>query len=196
MNIGFSGLTLLAFVASAVPALAQSVDWTGFYGGISGAINDGTQDYDSDGQTDYDLEGPTFGIFAGHSWSNGPLIYGVELAASRGGVYEVSLDGETSYKDDYEFTRFVDLKGRVGYAMNSVLVYGTLGLSRTRFVENGATSTYDASGLIYGVGADYQIGARSFVGAEYTRRTYDVGLSGGTLDAEMDTLAFRLGMKF
>jgi len=185
----------LSLVAGTVSA--QGLDWTGFYGGVLGATHDGTHEYDNSGSTDYDLEGPAFGVFGGYQWANGNLVYGAELAASRGGVYEVSTDGVDSYKDEYEYTRFFDVKGRLGYGMNNVLVYGTLGLSRANWVSD-TTTEMSANGTVMGVGADYQVNDRFFVGAEYLRRTYDFNdfNQSSDIDAKINSLGLRLGMKF
>ena len=121
--------SMVAMAATA--AVAQDSGWTGGYGGLSMATQSGSHEY-SDGDV-YDLEGPAFGAFGGYMWGNGALVYGAEAAITFGGVYEVDQDGSDSYKDEYEYQRFFDLKGRVGYAVNNFLVYGTLGMSRTEF---------------------------------------------------------------
>ena len=182
--------------------LAQGVDWTGAYGGISAATQTGTHSYDGGGPGDvYDLEGPAFGAFGGYMWASGNLVYGAEAAVSFGGVYEMTLDGATSYKDEYEYDRFFDLKGRLGYAAGNFLVYGTLGVSRTVFqsdIDGDDPLNINTNGLIYGLGADYKVTERYFVGAEYLRRNYDFFDSGQDVDigSEINTFTLRVGLKF
>ncbi|WP_103256346.1 outer membrane protein [Tabrizicola aquatica] len=185
--------TVLTMAAGSVAA--QDAGWAGYYGGVMGATHKGGQDYEG-GSSSYDLEGPAFGIFAGHLWESGTLVYGAEVAAGRGGVYEVSEDGETSYKDDYEYNRFLDVKARAGYALNNVLLYGTIGLSRASFLSNETTT--DSTGLILGVGADYKVNDRFFLGAEILRRNYDFYDNGQDvdIDASFNSLGLRAGIRF
>lgn len=119
-----SSAAVLLTVASA--SFAQ--DLTGFYAGGSMATHSGSQVYNGDAGDPYDLEGPAFGLFAGYMMTSGNLSYGGEIAASRGGVYEYFAPSDTTYKDEYEYTSFIDLKGRLGYTMNNVMLYGTVGL--------------------------------------------------------------------
>jgi outer membrane immunogenic protein len=194
-------VTASLFAFSAGMTLAQGIDWTGGYGGVSMATHSGTHEYDDSGEDDYDLEGPAFGAFGGYMWGNGNLVYGVEGAISLGGVYEVTTDDTTTYKDEYEYTRFIDVKGRVGYAVSNFLLYGALGMSQARFESDIGSSDQantNTSGMVFGLGADYQIADRYFVGAEYLRRDYDFFDSGQSvdIDAEIDTFTLRAGMKF
>jgi outer membrane immunogenic protein len=188
-------------VMTASSGIAQDSSWTGGYGGLSMATHTGSHEYDDSGVDDYDLEGPAFGAFGGYMWANGNLLYGAEAAITFGGVYEVDPDDDTSYKDEYEYSRFIDLKGRVGYAVSDFLVYGALGVSQARFdSEIGSTNQANntTTGMILGLGADYRIAERYFVGAEYLRRDYDFFDSAQEvdIDAEINTFTLRAGMKF
>lgn len=182
-------------------AAAQGTEWTGLYGGVSMATTSGSHDYSDDDF--YDLEGPAFGAFGGYMWGNGNLVYGAEVALTLGGVYEVELerDGGESFKDSYEYDRFVDVKGRLGYAVSDFLVYGTLGMTQGRFKADIGSSdqvnTYP-TGVAYGLGADYSFGDRFFAGADYTRRDFDFFEDNQAvdIDANLDVLTLRLGMKF
>ncbi|WP_169052269.1 outer membrane protein [Tabrizicola sp. YIM 78059] len=187
----------LALSSAAGSVSAQGADWSGLYGGLSMATHDGGNYYDGSDTVTYDLEGPAFGAFIGYNWGNGPLVYGAELAASKGGVYEVEPDGGTSYKDEYEYTRFLDLKGRVGYTFHNVLLYGTLGVSRASFLSD-ETVTIDTTGTVFGLGADYQFGGRYFVGAEYLRRQYDFYdfNQGSDIEGDINTFTLRGGFRF
>lgn len=185
------GVSLSLGLGSA--AMAQ--DLSGFYAGLSMTTHSGSHVYD-DGD-EYDLEGPAFGGFVGYMMTSGNLSYGGELAASKGGVYEVEPDDSTSYKDEYEYTRFLDLKGRVGYTMDKVFLYGTVGLSRAHFVSNVTTSV-NSTGNVFGVGADYNVNDKFFVGAEYLRRNYDYfdPQQDVDIDASINSISLRGGIKF
>ena len=198
MRNSYAFLAVIMSLASGSVS-AQDADWTGAYGGLSMATNTGTHDYI--GFDDYGVEGPAFGAFGGYLWGNGNLVYGAEVAATFGGVYEFETDGSESYMDEYEYDRFFDLKGRVGYAVSNFLVYGMLGVSRTRFDANiGEIDEVrtNATGLIYGLGADYKLGDSYFVGGEYLRRNYDYFEAGqeADIDANLNTFTLRFGMQF
>ena len=171
-------------------------DWSGFYAGASMATHSGSHEYNNDGDP-YDLEGPAFGIFAGYMMSSGNLSYGAELAASKGGVYEYYAPSDISYKDEYEYTSFIDLKGRLGYSMNNVLLYGTLGLSRGHFISD-VDNSLNTSGTVFGFGADYKVNEKFFVGAEYLRRNYDFydPFQGDDIEARINSFSLRAGVSF
>ena len=196
MRTKIACLATLTLAIASGAAFAQETDWTGFYGGVSLATHDGTHDY-VDISDLYDLEGSAVSVFAGRLWDTGILVYGAEIAASSGGVYEREFDGSESYEDEYEYTRFLDLKGRVGYDVKGVLVYGTLGVSRARFLSDFSINT-NATGMVLGMGADYQLGDRYFVGAEYLRRNYDFyePSEDSDVDADVSTFSLRAGIKF
>jgi opacity protein-like surface antigen len=183
-------------VSFALATAGFTQDLTGFYGGLSMATHDGTHDYD-DGDSEYDLEGPAFGGFVGYMVTGSKLSYGGELAVSKGGVYEVSTDGETTYKDEYEYTRFIDLKGRVGYNVSNVMLYGTVGLSRAHFISD-VDDSVNAKGYLLGVGAEYKINDKFFVGAEYLHRNYDYvdPFQEVDIDANINSVGLRAGISF
>lgn len=188
-----SSAAVLLTVASA--SFAQ--DLTGFYAGGSMATHSGGHVYDGDSGDPYDLEGPAFGVFAGYMMTSGNLSYGGEIAASRGGVYEYYSPSDTSYKDEYEYTSFIDLKGRLGYSMNSVMLYGTVGLSRGHFVSD-VVDSINVNGNLFGLGAEYKVNEKFFVGAEYLRRNYDFydPFQDSDIEAKVDSLSLRAGISF
>jgi outer membrane immunogenic protein len=177
--------------------MASAQDLSGFYAGGSMATHSGSQVYDGDVDDPYDLEGPAFGLFAGYLMSRGNLSFGGELSVSKGGVYEYYAPDDESYKDEYEYTRFIDLKGRLGYTMSNVLLYGTVGLSRSNFISDVVDSV-NVSGNLYGVGAEYKVNEKFFVGAEYLRRNYEFNdpFQSVDIDAEMNSLNLRAGISF
>jgi hypothetical protein len=181
----------MSFPRQGAFASAAQSDWSGFYAGLTAGIADGEQDYDFDGDADYNLEGRPLGLFAGYDQVAGQLLYGGEIALIRGDVYEVEFGG-TAYPGEYEYQNFVDFKARVGYPLGSALLYGTFGYSFTEFFS--LPTSYDTGGAIYGLGIDYQIAGRYFVGAEYLHREYTIPID--AFDSSIDTLSLRAGMRF
>ncbi|HHB81169.1 MAG TPA: hypothetical protein ENK83_05410, partial [Aliiroseovarius sp.] len=107
--------------------------------------------------------GPLYGAFAGYNMQSGNMVYGVELAYS---AANVQINGGAF--PGYSYDRFIDLKGRVGYAMDNVLVYGEIGGSTAHW--GGTAEDANVNGLMLGLGVDVAVGDKTFVGLEYVVR--------------------------
>jgi opacity protein-like surface antigen len=184
-----------ALAATGSGAAAQ--DWGGFYGGfaLGSNLNGEFRRYEG-GQLDvtagYDT-GMAGGVFAGYGYQNGNMVYGAELALSR-------LDVPLMSEPEIGLTQFADLKMRVGYATGKALLYGVIGYSRGEISSNTIDVALD--GLNYGLGVDYAINERVFVGAEFLMRDvagtrYDE-MFDTTYEFQSDTgtLSLRVGMTF
>ncbi len=120
-----------------IPPIYQSVpgyNWTSFYIGAHGGYGWGnTQDVTNAGAARRDLSGGFGGVQGGYNWQIGatPFVIGVETDISFGSIS--SSWGGTNKFDPYygkdAVTMFGTLRGRVGYAFDRVLVYGTGGLA-------------------------------------------------------------------
>lgn len=170
---------------------AQAQDWSGFYGGLSIGRGVGDMDYGADGDFEGDFKGGLNGLFAGYNAQNGNMVYGAELAFGNSSISDVDFPEES-----YEQT--LDLKGRVGYAAGRGLYYGVLGYSRDEYYRDGASIKSTGGGVLFGVGVDYMMTDKVFVGAEYLRRNLknDANVDYIDLESDIDTLSLRVGMKF
>jgi outer membrane immunogenic protein len=67
--------------------------------------------------------GLTGGVQAGYNWQYGQFVFGAET--------DLQLSGADDVFAGWKFSNpwFGTLRGRAGYAMNNILVYGTLGLA-------------------------------------------------------------------
>jgi outer membrane immunogenic protein len=174
-----------------VPSQAQDASaWTGFYRGTQLTYGGGSQQYGS--SDPYDIYGTSFGIFAGYMLSSGAWSYGGELAYAGANFHE--YDGGSEY-EDYHFNHTLDLKGRIGYAVDRALVYGVLGYGFSEWEEGSSASgdLYDVDGALVGFGVDYLATDRVFVGAEVLKRVMD---SDYPFDADLTTFTQRAGMTF
>lgn len=99
-------------------AVASVYNWTGFYLGIVGG---GAWQADSDPK----MKGGFVGGTAGYNWQTGNVVFGLEADAAWADVSasQTLLGITASSKTDALGT----VRGRIGYAVNQVLFYGTGG---------------------------------------------------------------------
>ncbi len=184
-------VTVAALSAMAFPVAGQ--DWSGFYAGLSAGKASGDMQYFNNGAPDTreDIDGSRAGLFAGYNVQSGALVYGGELAWSTGDV---------EFAPGYGFTDFLDVKGRLGYATGTVLVYGTLGYTTGNWEEEGFPAL-TSDGLAYGLGMDVRVSDRFFVGGEYLWRKiesehFPAPVSQYNVDGDFGTFSLRLGLRF
>lgn len=196
----------LEFVPEVEPELVAPTvtDWSGPYAGVLFATGSATQDfvYDGDGTQSWsrpDLEGTMYGAFAGYNVQRDSYFFGVEGAYSTGSFVEPSEIFTTQVRSLPELTNIIDLKARAGIVAGDALIYGFAGWSMGdyRMYDMYSDNTYAVDGMNYGVGADFLITDRIFIGADYIVRD----LSGATLPNETVNLGvqafeLRVGMNF
>ncbi len=182
-------------VPEAMPAPISGVDWSGPYGGLSYGRTSGSMDMDRFGLFDY-TDGHATGGFLGYNLQRGKLVYGGELsyATVSGMVFsDASLGGDDTVDS------LLELRGRVGYSLGNVLIYGAFGLAKGNYTLN-ALDTPTASGTSLGIGMDYLMTSQVFVGLDYTRRTMDGANDNPgnpfNFDAPVDSLSVRVGLTF
>ncbi|UGV25401.1 porin family protein [Rhodopseudomonas boonkerdii] len=127
------------------------------------------------------------GITAGYNWQSGPIVFGIEG--------DISGTGADDRFANYKFSNpwFGTARGRLGYAFNNVLLYGTAGLSfgSLQAEANGLQQSQTSVGWTAGVGAEVGIYQNWTAKIEYlyvdlSRNTYtltgtDSALSFGTV---------------
>ena len=95
------------------------------------------------------------GVTAGYNWQNGNIVFGIE-----GDMQGSTADDRFA---NYKFSNpwFGTVRGRVGYAMNNVLVYATGGLAfgslETESTISGLQQSKTSAGYTVGVGAEVGI---------------------------------------
>lgn len=116
------------------PATAQIYNWTGLYLGAHGGYGWGqTQDISNASAAKQDLKGGFGGIQAGYNWqgAGSPFVLGVETDISFGAID--NKWGGTNQFDPYygkdSIKMFGTVRGRLGYAFDRVLIYGTGGFA-------------------------------------------------------------------
>ena len=179
--------TALLALVCALPTHAFA-DWNGAYAGFSfgsNTTNNLSTDVDfvsvsADVESSY-----TLGVFGGYNVQNGNYVFGGEVAVLRAPDLAFEINDVEVLNTDFDI---LDLKGRVGYAVNNVLFFGVAGFS---IISEG---TEDADGFNYGVGADLDFGNNFVIGTEYlVRRASDDEVD---FDFELDTFALRAAFRF
>jgi outer membrane immunogenic protein len=176
-----------------IPSVIQEgvagYDWAGAYGGVSinrfgGDVNDSflTYDYEPDA---------VLGAFVGYNLQRGRMVYGGELSYSNTSMM-VNADG-----DDF-LNPVWDLRGRVGYSFGRTLVYGFAGYSRAAMNVNGVVNDATIAGTSYGLGVDFAVSKKVFVGLNYSIRNMSGTSTSGGFDIKTDVknLGLRVGLSF
>jgi outer membrane immunogenic protein len=109
-------------------AVASVYNWTGFYLGIVGG---GSWEASSG---DPKMKGGFVGGTAGYNWQTGNVVFGIEadgawadVSASATGPVAVPGFGVVSTTFSSKTDAMGTVRGRIGYAVNQVLFYGTGG---------------------------------------------------------------------
>ena len=123
--------------------------WTSNVGtGLQGTSNVG----------DFSPSEVTGGIQGGYNWQNGPWVYGVES--------DFNLSSVSGTFADYQFSNpwFGTLRGRAGYAINNVFLYGTAGLAFgvNTITRGGLSQTSGHAGYVIGAGAEFALAPLGF----------------------------------
>jgi outer membrane immunogenic protein len=100
------------------PAPSSVYNWAGFYAGVNVGYDWGT--VTNSNTKPSGLEG---GVQGGYNWQNGQFVFGGET--------DLQITGADDTFAPYKFSNpwFGTLRGRIGYAMNNILFYGTAGLA-------------------------------------------------------------------
>jgi outer membrane immunogenic protein len=103
------------------------------------------------------------GVQGGYNWQSGPLVFGVEG--------DIQLSGADDTFAPWKFSNpwFGTVRGRVGYAFNNVLFYGTGGLAFGELQADtfGLTETHTNVGWTLGVGTEVGIAQNWSAKIEY-----------------------------
>ncbi|TDR34846.1 outer membrane protein [Aquamicrobium defluvii] len=219
-----SALTALTFSAAQAadaviyepaPVASTSYDWSGFYLGAHAGYGwgDYTPFSPADGETgpNIDIDGFLGGLTAGYNWQLDSIVLGIEADISNGpegktaqGTFGPSwscISGDCNA--DIEW--FGTVRGRLGYAVDRFLVYGTGGFAFGH-VEGGIHNSEQqgsgsATGWAAGAGVEFAWNQHWTTKAEYLH--VDLGdipfgtdSSGGSFKGDGSFDVFRLGINY
>ena len=103
------------------------------------------------------------GVQAGYNWQSGHLVFGVE------GDLQASGADDTFAPWKFSNPWFGTVRGRVGYAVNNILFYGTGGLAfgELRAETFGLSESHTTAGWTAGVGAEFGLAPNWSAKVEY-----------------------------
>lgn len=185
---------------------APLFSWTGFNVGVQGGYAWNNQDLSIAGapfgSLSADFDGALAGGFIGYNYQlSNNWVIGIEgdfeanwaddTLALGGPAFEYGLDWQGS------------VRGRVGYAFDRALVYGTAGWAIGRGyaeVPGFGTEKENFNGYTVGVGMDYAFTDMVFGRVEYRYTDFGdkdfnfTGAGGGTINSDLDQHAIRVGL--
>jgi outer membrane immunogenic protein len=203
MTKAMLGTALAAFVCAATPALAADLpagpygpqsfggyNWTGFYVGA----NLGYQ-WGSVSNTGLSPSGLDGGIQGGFNWQTGHLVFGGET--------DLQFSGASDNNGAFKFSNpwFGTLRGRAGYAINNILIYGTGGLAYGSATANlfGLSESHASVGWTAGAGLEVGLTRNWSVKAEFLYldlAAQNYALTGLSHEIKSDVLRFGANYRF
>ena len=174
-------------------AAPVSVDnWAGFY--LGGAAN---WDWGTFQSGDFDADGWGGTLFGGYNMQSGSIVYGVEADLATSNQHEYVGSGVKM-----EQGLNGSLRGRVGYAMDPVMVYGTAGLAGSKLeAKLGGSDDQMAWGYTVGAGVEAMvtnnISARvEYRYTDYSDKTFNLPSGRYKHGFEENTIKVGLGVHF
>lgn len=166
------------------PEYIPSISWTGFYLGVhgGGAFSDGAELSWNGGYDEVEIDNSY--LLGGH------LGYNMQTS----GNLVLGLEGDISHSNA-DFTSFVGtLRGRVGVAMNSTLLYATGGVAYADWDDAPLDSSV---GWVVGAGLEHKLTNNLSVGAESLYYSFEDDYDDrGTVDVERDFVAVRARLTY
>jgi outer membrane immunogenic protein len=103
------------------------------------------------------------GVQAGYNWQSGPLVFGIE------GDLQATGADDTFAPWKFSNPWFGTVRGRIGYAFNNIMLYGTGGLAfgELRGETFGLSESHTNAGWTAGVGAEFGLAPNWSAKVEY-----------------------------
>lgn len=184
-----------AALALGLAGQVQAQDWTGFYAGLSASSATSTQTLVPAGQ-DYNGSDTSLGIYGGynHQLANN-IVLGGELS------YGLGDSGVFAGGAELGMENMVQVRARMGYAMDNVMPYLAAGYAQADFSVGGTPfQGLEDSGYNLGVGLEYMFTEKLSARVEYSVTQFDDVLSPpygpGTWDRKHEAISFGMGWHF
>lgn len=177
---------------SAAPAWS----WTGPYAGLQGGYAWGSATVNA--APSVSMDGLTGGVYGGYNFQTGNnLVLGVEGDVS--GTGKSGTSGVYTVKNPWDAT----IRGRVGYAIDHFMVYGTggLALGGVNVSTGGVTDRQTRVGWVIGAGVEAAltesiVARMEFRHTDLGSATYNAVAGAPTVGTTSNDLLVGVGMKF
>lgn len=140
-------------------------------------------DFDSGGAFDADADGVVFGLGAGYDFAVGETVaIGIDLEATETTAGFDVADGADTVEFDGGRDLYAGLR-LTAAASDRVNLYAKGGYTNAKVEAALTTPTFaeviegEADGLRVGLGAQFAVGSKAYVGAEYRYSNYEADLS-------------------
>ncbi len=177
--------------AAYVPVVPPVYNWSGIYIGINGGYAFGNSDWNSSGvftpaTGNFNVNGGLVGGTVGINFQSGPVVYGLEADGDWTDIQGSTSNGACVTPATCQTSNdwLATFRGRVGYAFDRVLVYGTAGgavgdVKATITVPGFPSASTDSTqfGWTAGGGVEFALTENITAKAEYLF----VDLSNGSL---------------
>ncbi len=164
--------------------LSTAYDWTGLYigahgGGVWGGAEVASDQFVGPGgpfvSGDFSVSGLTGGALVGHNFQFKNFVFGLEGDASYGDVDGNDTIAGTNY--DFEVNISGTVRGRFGYVINELYLYGTAGVAfaDVKVSDNTGITGSDRQlniGFVVGGGLEYAISENLHIRGTYLYTNY------------------------
>jgi outer membrane immunogenic protein len=185
----------------ALEAAVPSGDWTGAYVGGNIGYASGTVNWEIAGggppEGSYDLDGLLVGVQGGYNWQMDSIVFGVEGDVAFSGVAGEDVPLTAARQVNW----VASLRGRLGFAVESILLYGTAGVaianSTGEFFIFDDTETH--VGWTVGLGVEAMVTDDVSAKLEYAYTDYgtqEYSYGGLPIDTGFTTHAIKAGVNF
>jgi outer membrane immunogenic protein len=154
------------------PGFDMAAIWSGFYLGGFAGYGRSHFDYatESAGPFSSETNGGLAGLLVGYNFQVQNIVFGIEadIAATpwKSDLFSVTAKSTAQGR----FTGLASVRGRLGYAFDRSLVFGTVGVGEVEgsFVDtkNKIISDFQHSGLVFGGGIEHKLTDRVNVGVD------------------------------
>jgi opacity protein-like surface antigen len=206
-SVLLASTALSASMASGALAGPPTFNWSGFYIGANVGVV-GARSNVADGPLtaptlllsgmSYNANGTSVlgGVQAGYNWQTSNFVYGLEGDISFGSKTQstsgVLIFGATTNSFNARFSSLATIRGRLGWASDQFLFYGTGGIAFANLKDElvgtsivaPAASSSNATGWVAGAGVEYALAGHWTAKAEYLHvgfanrtGTYTTGIS-------------------
>jgi len=185
----FSSAIALSMALAATAAHADATSFDGFYGGFSLGIVDSDVNQIPSG-IDTALSGD---VFVGYNHAlNTEWVVGAEISYGMSSGHDASALPPLSFDLENALT----LSGRVGYVFDNTMIYGRVGFQTADFVGNFAPVTFDAEGVVFGLGIEHMFSDNVSGRFEISHSNLDVTGLGVPPGTELEATRFSIGVAY